>query len=130
MDDLSIFLAQLLGLYFVIAGVIIVVRRKSLIPVVAEFGYNRSLILIVALLELIAGLAIAIAHPIFVADWRGIITLIGWWMIIESVIYLTLPFSGMRRIVRQFNKSRWYISGGTISVVAGAYLAGVGFGYF
>jgi MFS family permease len=50
MDDLSIFLAQLLGLYFVIAGVIIVVRRKSLIPVVAEFGYNRSLILIVALL--------------------------------------------------------------------------------
>ena len=130
MDELSIFLAKLFGLYFIIAGVIIMVRRKSLIPAVTEFGHSRALVLIVALVELIAGLAITIAHPTLTPDWRGLITLLGWWMILESVIYLTLPFSGMRKLVRMFNHSRWYISGGFISVALGIYLAGAGFGFF
>ena len=130
MAGLSIFLAQLLGLYFIIAGVIIMVRRQSLMPVVAEFGHNRALILIIAFMELIAGLAIALAHPIFTPDWRGVITLIGYWMIVECVFHLVLPYSGMRRLIRVFNHSRWYISGGFISVALGLYLAGYGFGYF
>ena len=130
MDELSIFLAKLFGLYFLIAGIVIMVRRKSLIPAVTEFGHSRALVLIVALVELIAGLAITIAHPTLTPDWRGLITLLGWWMILESVIYLTLPFSGMRKLVRMFNHSRWYISGGFISVVLGGYLAGIGFGFF
>ena len=129
MEDLSIFLAQLLGVYFIIAGVVILIRRKSLIPAVAEFGHNRALVLVVALVELLAGLAIAIAHPIWEPDWRGVITFLGWWMIVESVIYLILPYSGARKLIRQFNTSRWYISGGIIAIALGGYLAGAGFGF-
>ena len=129
MDPLSIFFAQLFGLYFIIAGAIILFRRKSLIPAVAEFGQDRALVLVVALVELIAGLAIVISHSIWTPDWRGIISLVGWIMLAESVFYLSLPLSGMRRIVRMFNTNRWYISGGFISIVLGLYLAGVGFGY-
>ena len=55
MDELSIFLAQLLGLYFIFAGIIFMVRRKSLIPAVAEFGHNQALVLTLALVELVAG---------------------------------------------------------------------------
>ncbi len=130
MDELSLFLAQLLGLYFIIAGFIIIARRKSLIPVVYEFGHNHALIMSLALVELAAGLAIALAHPIWAPDWRGLITLVGWIMILESVFYVALPFSGMRRLVRVFNRSHWYISGGFVSVVLGVYLAGFGFGFF
>lgn len=130
MDPLSIFLAQLLGMYFIISGAIIIVRRKTLIPIMFEFAHDRALVLVIALVELIAGLAIAIAHPIWAPDWRGIITLIGWIMILESIIYVLLPFSGMRRLIRLFNKSQWYLSGGFIAVVIGVYLAGIGFGFF
>lgn len=127
MDELSVFLAQLLGLYFLIAGIIIVVRRKSFVPMVAEFGHSRALVLVVALVELMAGLAIVLAHPIWAPDWRGLITLTGWWMIIESVILLVLPFYGMRKLIRKFNTPRWYITGGFVSVVLGMYLALAGF---
>lgn len=129
MDPLSLFLAQLFGLYFAIAGGIILFRRKSLIPVAAEFGHDRALILIIALMQLISGLAIAIAHPIWAPDWRGIITAIGWWLIIESIIYLTLPYTGVRRMIRKFNTDQWYVTGGFLSIALGLYLAGVGFGY-
>ena len=129
MDELSIFLAQLLGLYFIIAGLIIMVRRRSLIPAVAEFGHSRAIILVLALVELAGGLAIALAHPVFTPDWRGLITLVGWWMIVESVIHIVLPFAGMRKLIRMFNHSQWYITGGFISVVLGLYFAAAGFGF-
>lgn len=128
MDPLSLFLAKLIGLYFLIAGGIILVRRKSLIPTVAEFGQNRALVLILALVELCAGLAIALSHTILTLDWRGIITLLGWWMIIESVIYLILPFGGVRKIIRRFNTNIWYVTGGVCSIILGGYLAAAGFG--
>lgn len=127
--DLSIFLAQLFGLYFIIAGTVILFRRKSLIPVVVEFGHDRALILVIALMELIGGLAIAIAHPMWTTDWQGLITLIGWWMIAESVLYLTMPYTGIRRWIRMFNTNQWYVAGGFLSIALGFYLAGVGFGY-
>ncbi|RJR12776.1 hypothetical protein C4585_03215 [Candidatus Parcubacteria bacterium] len=127
--DLSIFLAQLLGAYFVIAGGVVLFRRKSLIPVVAEFGHDRALILVIALMQLLGGLAIAISHSIWTPDWQGLITLIGWWMIVESVLYLTMPYTGIRRWIRMFNTNQWYVAGGFLSIAIGLYLAGIGFGY-
>ncbi|PIR84217.1 hypothetical protein COU18_00500 [Candidatus Kaiserbacteria bacterium CG10_big_fil_rev_8_21_14_0_10_51_14] len=128
--ELSLFLGQLLGIYFIVAGVIVILRRKSLIPAVAEFGDNRALILVVALVEFIAGLAIAIAHPIFTLDWKGLITLVGWWMMVEGVLYLMLPHSRMRKFIRMVNKLRWYTLGGALSILIGVYLAGGGFGFW
>lgn len=127
--ELSIFLAQLLGAYFVVAGGIILFRRKSLIPVVAEVGHDRALILVIALMQLLGGLAIGISHPIWMPDWQGLITFIGWWMIVESVLYLTMPYTGVRRWIRMFNTNQWYVAGGFLSIAIGLYLAGVGFGY-
>lgn len=130
MDELSLFLAKLFGLYFLTGGLIVWFRQKSLMPVVASFGESRAMVLVVALLELFAGLAILIAHPVFESNWRGVITFIGIWLIIESVIFLAGPTSRIRRLVRYFNRPTWYASGALLSVIVGGYLAGVGFGLF
>ena len=126
--ELSIFLAQLLGLYFVLAGAIFILRQKSLIPAVQDAGSNRGLILLLASLELLAGLALVIAHPIYTLDWQGIITFIGAWMIVESIFFLILPNKIAKGLISMVNKPLWYSIGGLIAIVVGAYLAGVGFG--
>jgi len=126
--ELSIFLAQLLGLYFVLAGAIFILRQKSLIPAVQDAGSNRGLILLLASLELLAGLALVIAHPIYTLDWQGIITFIGAWMIVESIFFLILPNKIAKGLISMVNKPLWYSIGGLIAIVIGAYLAGVGFG--
>lgn len=130
MDPLSIFLAKLLGLYFLVSGIVIWARQKSLIPAVAQLGENRAVILVVALLELLAGLAILIAHPYFTADWRGIITFVGAWMIAESLLLLFAPDARVRKFIRYFNRPTWYASGAVLSIVLGLYLAGTGFGWW
>jgi len=126
--DLSLFLAQLFGLYFVLGGMLIIIQQKSLIPAVQELGSNRGLLLLVAFFELFAGIALSIAHPIYTLNWQGIITFFGAWMIIESVFFLMVPNRVAKRFIQAVNTPRWYSIGGLISIVIGAYLAAGGFG--
>jgi uncharacterized membrane protein len=126
--DLSIFLAKLFGLYFLIAGGLIMMRQRSFMPIFSEILGSRALVMVFGCAELLAGLAIVLAHPIFTASWEGIVTFIGVWLIIEGVMYLGMPYAKVSRFMRQFNNATWYTSGGLVAVVLGAYLAGKGFG--
>ena len=128
--DLSIFLAKLFGLYFLIAGGIIMMRQKSYMHIITDVLGNKGLLMVVAACQLVAGLALVIAHPIFTPDWRGVISLIGVWIMIEGVFYLAAPYTKVARFVRMFNKSTWFTSGGLLAVVLGAYLAGKGYGFW
>jgi hypothetical protein len=123
-------LAQLLGLYFMIVGVIVLYRRKAIMPAVSELARNKGLVLAIAVVELLAGLAIVITYPAVTFDWMGIISVIGWMLMVESILYLSLPSKKVQKWIRRFNTRSWYGAGGAISIVAGAYLAGVGFGFF
>jgi uncharacterized membrane protein len=128
--ELSIFLAKLFGLYFLIAGGIVMLRQKSFMPIITEFFGSKALIMLMGAIELAAGLAIVIAHPTLTPDWRGVITLIGWTLVVEGCIYLSSPYAKLHRWMRHFNTPTWYTSGGLVAVVLGAYLAGIGFGFW
>lgn len=128
--ELSLFLAQLFGAYFLIIGIIFIWRRKALIPVFEEFAGKRSLMVVIAIVEIFAGLALAIAHNIWTYDFRVIITIIGYWMIIEGVLYLLLPSKKVvKNIIKIFSRPGWYITGSLIAIIVGVYLLNVGFTY-
>lgn len=128
--DFSIFLAKLFGLYFLIAGGIVMLRQKSFMPMVMEVFDSKALIMLVGALELVAGLALVIAMPNVTPDWRGLISLIGYILVAEGIMYLASPYTKVQKWMRHFNTSTWYTSGGLFAVVLGAYLAGKGFGFW
>jgi hypothetical protein len=127
---MEIFLAKLLGLYFIIMGVMALLRRRSIIPAIRDFASNTGLRFVIAAIELIAGLALVLAYPTVSASVVGVISLVGYMMVIESLIYMTMPAKMVQNFIRSFNKPVWYHAGGILAVVAGAWLAGTGFGYF
>jgi uncharacterized membrane protein len=127
---MEIFLAKLFGLYFLIAGGVVMLRQKSFMPIVMDFFNSKPLIMLVGLIELLAGLAIVIAIPNVTPDWRGVIALIGYTMVAEGVIYLASPYTKLHKFLKHFNTPTWYTSGGLFAVVLGAYLAGKGFGFW
>ena len=57
------------------------------------------MILLSALLALTAGLAIVNSHNIWSVDWRGLITLTGWFLTVVGAVRLVMP----RLIQRQGN---------------------------
>ena len=121
-------LAQLFGLYFLIVGGVVMLRRQSIMPAIAELAANRALLLVIALVELAAGLAIVLMYPKITLDWVGLISLIGWMLVAESILYMALPVKKVQKFIKSFNTHSWYASSGVLSVIIGAYLAAIGFG--
>lgn len=123
----SLFLAQLLGVYMLIVGLILLFRRETLMKAVGKMVSNPSVVYIIALLELAAGLALVLGHNVWVWGWPVIITLVGWLMTLEAVFYLVLPKKVLGKLLERFNRENIYVLTGLLLLVAGIYLTAVGF---
>lgn len=127
---MEIFLAKLFGLYFIIIGAIVLIRQKSVMPSVKALAQDRPLLLFIAVVEIVAGLALTLVYPTVSMSAEGILSIVGYMMVVEGIIYLAAPAKFIQRFIKIFNQRAWYISGGILSVGAGIYLAGIGFGFF
>lgn len=127
---MDIFFAKLFGLYFIVIGLLILWRRDALMPAVTRFSQDTGLLLIFSCLEIAAGLALVVAYPAVSLSIPGAISLVGYMLVVEGVIYLAAPARFIRSFIALFNKPVWFVVGGILSVFAGIYLTGKGFGYF
>ncbi len=93
-------------------------------------GCYRALTLVLGALELVAGLAIVVAYQEVSVTPVGLISLIGYMMVVEGIIYLALPTRRIQKMVRSFGNKQWYLASGIVAVLAGIYLAGFGFNLF
>ena len=125
---MDIFLIQMFGVYFLIVGIIVLIRRKALLPAVEGLGKDRALMMIVGAFELVAGIALALAYPVVSLGPIGLVSLIGYIMAIEGILYLS-GGSFIQKILRRFNTKRSFVIGGIVSIVLGAHLVGHGFGF-
>jgi len=126
---MDLFFAKLFGLYFILVGAIVLVRRDTIMPVLRRFSQERAFLLILGVVEIAAGLGLILAFPGITFDLAGLISLIGYMLLVEGVIYLAAPAKSVRRMIGYFNRPTWYVVGGILSIVAGLYLARAGFGY-
>jgi hypothetical protein len=117
-----------LGVFLVVLGTAIIVRRHYFLPVFAAYVRERLVRTVTSFFELLIGLFLALNN-----DWSplpaALITLIGWMLVVEGLVYLVLPDEYVEKIIRTFNTSFWYIAGGLLATAAGTYLAAYGFGF-
>lgn len=123
--ELSIFLAKLLGLYFLIVAAVLVLRKEEFKVTVAEIVASRGLLAYSGVMSLLLGLAIVIAHPVFEFNWKGLITLFGLLLIVRGFVRLSFPGFVKKRALALFNKR--YLVLVLILLVAGLYLTYSGF---
>lgn len=127
---LELFIAKLFGLYLIIMGVLVLLKKKSVMPAVMDIAKNRALTIVLGALELAAGLAIVIAFQEVSVSPVGLISLLGYMMVIEGLVYLMLPMKSIQKMVRYFGNRQWFMASGVVAVLGGIYLAGFGFGFF
>ena len=87
----SIFLAKLIGPIVLVAGIAMLVNRKELDAIAQELLRSRLLFFLLGLIDLSIGLAIVLTHNVWVADWRLIITLLGWLLIVRGAVRMLVP---------------------------------------
>lgn len=89
--ELSLFLAKLLGLYLVIVCLAALYNRELVPTLVRELGSNTSVLVFSGTIHLILGLLVILSHNVWSADWRVIITLLGWLTLLKGVLRLFFP---------------------------------------
>ncbi|OHA59537.1 MAG: hypothetical protein A2589_01595 [Candidatus Vogelbacteria bacterium RIFOXYD1_FULL_46_19] len=128
--SLSLYLAQVVGLYLILMGLILLVKRQAMMRVVTEMAKNRALIYTICVIELAAGLALVVAHNVWAWNFQVIITIVGWLLLLEAVAYLMLPYRVFTKWVSWLNKKSVYWIGGFLAVALGLYLTNIGFNLF
>ena len=79
---MSIFLAQFWGLIFVIMGGIFLIRRES-VRVLIKMVQDEGMMVLTGYAALVVGVAHVLLYNVWVSDWRVILTLIGWMVLIK-----------------------------------------------
>ena len=128
MSPITIFLAKLLGLYWIIVALAMMPRKQSAIATLNALIRNPPLLLLAEVLGLAAGLAVVLGHNI----WSGgvlsvVVTLLGWLMLLRGAALLALSSDAT---IKLFNALRYedrfyYYMGGTL--LLGLYLTIAGF---
>jgi putative exporter of polyketide antibiotics len=129
MSSRTIFLSRLIGLYCIVIALSMMTRRQATVETVTALLQNPSMMLIVGIITLAAGLAMVLAHNI----WSGgalavIVTLVGWITLVKSLLFLFLPpemEAGL--FLGQLHYRQLFYLYTVISLVLGVYLTYGGF---
>jgi hypothetical protein len=87
----SIFLAKLMGPILALGGLAMLINRKELEALAQEFLRSRALFFLLGLVDFAIGLAIVLTHNVWIADWRIIITLLGWFLLVRGAVRVLIP---------------------------------------
>ena len=124
--NVSIFLAQLMGLVLVIVGLATFIKKDFVREAIRDFIDHAGLLFISATFNLILGLLIILTHNVWEVSWRGLITLLGYLILLRGLLHLFAP-GWVRRVGRDFIRWDAFIYSGVISLALGIYLLYHGF---
>ncbi|MDP1834349.1 MAG: hypothetical protein Q8K75_00320 [Chlamydiales bacterium] len=124
--DTSIFLARLLGLYLVLMIIGVLINRIFYQQVIDNIIVSPALIAFQGAMALLGGLAIVLYHNRWAPDWTVLVTILGYWMILQGLVRLWFPlqFTDLIRQLRTGNAI--YIILGIMGVI-GLFLLYEGF---
>jgi hypothetical protein len=127
----STFLARLMGPVMLTIGVGMVfgmlLEGDAYSSLMKEFIASRALHIITGGLALIAGLAVVNAHNLWVPDWRVIVTILGWLLIVRGISNLVFPVTVQTLGDRMIASHAGVLAGAAITIVIGAILSVMGY---
>jgi hypothetical protein len=127
----SRYVARLMGPVLLAIGIGMVVglltEGDGYPALMKEFLGSRALIFLTAALTLVAGLAIVNAHNLWVADWRVVVTVLGWLFIARGAIGLVFPAMVQRLGEDMIAGRSGIVAGAAVTLVLGAFLSAMGY---
>jgi hypothetical protein len=88
--DVTIFLAKFWGWYLMTFFILLIIYPRR-IKQIFEFTKDEKFMFTMSFLAITLGLLNIIVHNLWVADWRIIITLLGWLIFIKGVTRFAFP---------------------------------------
>ena len=124
--ETSIFLAKVIGLISVVSAAAVISRYKKNIAFEAELAQNPAVTYVSGFAILILGVLIVVSHSIWTLDWRLVITIIGWAVLLKGVGRIFFP-EAVKNMIEKKKSNYKFIFGEVVVFLAGVYLLYYGF---
>lgn len=82
---MTIIFAKILGLYFLAIGLAFIIQPERFRNIYQQVTKDENFLFLGALLALLIGAVIISVHNIWSMEWPLIITILGWWSLINCV---------------------------------------------
>jgi hypothetical protein len=123
----SIFLARLIGPLLLAVGAGILIDPKPFRTITGEVVRSMTLVYLFGLFDFAVGLAIVLTHNVWAANWRVLITLLGWLMLIRGAVRILAPETIMRYAAKVMRNKNIIPISGVVTGVLGLVLCYFGY---
>lgn len=123
----TLFLAKFFGIVMLVLGLVSVIRNQLIQKWVTKALRQPSTFFLVGVFEFMAGLLVVLSHQQWGSFTAGLVSLIGWLMLLESVLYLTLPKASLVHLLGRMERPPMIIATAIISIGLGVVLTLSGF---
>jgi hypothetical protein len=86
---------------------------------------NKGLLWVTGLITFVTGTVIVALHNVWSADWRVLVTLLGWLTVVKGAVILLIP-SSMMLFYRRFLSDHLLTYSGIYALVLGGFLLFLG----
>jgi len=121
--DTTLVLAKVFAIYFVVSGLFLIFKGKSLPLILKDFYDHPAVGYLTGTILLFLGLLLVLQNNIWDGSWRMLVTVFGWLALGKGLAYLFFPKFLSDIPVRRL-RSLMVVSG-VVLVAAGGYLLNV-----
>ena len=125
--QVSVFLARLLGPLLLLLGVGLLVNPRVFRAIATEVVGSLTLVYLFGLIDFAAGLAIVLVHNVWTVNWRVLITLIGWLLMIRGAARVLITDTLMDYAKTVIRRKQLYPVSGGVLVILGLVLCYFGY---
>lgn len=118
---ISLMLAQIIGLYFILTSIIMLVCPASYRKFADSIPNNPAASMLGATMALILGIIMVVFHTLLVWDWRLVITVIAWLTAVKGLVWMIIPDFPAKYASKCLSGSMRYVLGG-IFLLLGIFL--------
>jgi hypothetical protein len=119
--DISVAIAQVLGIFFVIAGIAMVVSSKATADAIEESVAHKGIMFMWGVLALLIGAWIVVFNNVWTSGLPLLVTILGWLAIIKGAFILLAPAAAVS-LYRKFGKGGMMVFCGVVVFVLGLVL--------
>ena len=116
--NISIVLAQVLGIFFVVMGVSMIVNKKFTTIVLEESIQNRGYLWMWGFLALMTGAIIVPLNNLWTSGLPLLVTVLGWLALIKGAFILFFPGAAVA-MYRKYNKDGLLVLSGLVVFALG-----------
>ena len=126
--DISLFLAQAFGIFFVVGGLGLVMKQDVITKFFTRYTSNRADVMIGGFVALLVGTPLILIHNVWEGTWEVVVTVIVWVTFLKGVIRILAPDYVVALAHKMQHQEGLVKSMLWLMVALGGYLMYVGFG--